>query len=139
MENPTTFTIGPLAKQAGVGVEAIRFYEREGLLPEPPRSASGYRQYSSDSVQRLRFIRKAQTLGFSLNEISELLDLRVDEVGACGAVELRAREKLARVADKITELRRIETALQQLVWACEAREPTGECPILEELKEPAGQ
>lgn len=128
-------TIGGLAKAADIGVETVRFYERKGLLPEPPRSRAGYRQYPPQTVDRLRFIRRAQGLGFSLREITDLLDLRVDEVAACGPVEAQAREKLEQVAEKITELRRIQSALRRLVRACEAREPTGECPILEELQE----
>ncbi len=133
MSETSTLTIGALAQAAGVGVETIRFYERKGLLPEPPRTRAGYRQYPSDTVDRVRFIRRAQGLGFALREISELLDLRVDEVAACGPVEAQAREKLEQVTGKMEELRRIETALQRLVEACEAREPTGACPILEEL------
>ncbi len=133
MSESAPLTIGALAQAANVGVETVRFYERKGLLPEPPRTPSGYRQYPGDTVDRLKFIRRAQGLGFALREILELLDLRVDEVAACGPVEAQAREKLEQVAGKIEELRRIETALQRLVVACEAREPTGECPILEEL------
>ncbi len=133
MSETSTLTIGALAQAAGIGVETVRFYERRGLLPEPPRTPSGYRQYPGDAVDRVKFIRRAQGLGFALREISELLDLRVDEVAACGPVEAQAREKLEQVAGKIEALRRIETALQRLVEACEAREPTGACPILEEL------
>ena len=128
-------TIGALAKAADIGVETVRFYERKGLLPEPPRTQAGYRQYPPETVDRLRFIRRAQGLGFSLREIMELLNLRVDEIAACGPVEAQAREKLEQVAGKIAELRRIQSALRRLVRACEAREPTGECPILEELEE----
>ena len=130
-----TLTIGSLAREAGVGVETVRFYERKGLMPAPPRTASGYRQYAPDAVHRLRFIRRAQGLGFTLHEISDLLELRVDEVGACGAVETRAREKLESVREKMGELQTIERALEGLVDACRAREPTGDCPILEELEE----
>ncbi len=133
MSETYTLTIGALAHAAEVGVETIRFYERKGLLPEPPRTLSGYRQYPGDAVDRVKFIRRAQGLGFALREISELLNLRVNEVAACGPVEAQAREKLEQVAGKIEALRRIETALQRLVEACEAREPTGACPILEEL------
>ena len=133
MSETFTLTIGALAQAAGVGVETIRFYERKGLLPEPPRTPAGYRQYPGDTVHRVKFIRRAQGLGFALREISELLDLRVDEVAACGPVEAQAREKLEQVAGKIQALRRMETALQRLVEACVAREPTGACPILEEL------
>ena len=133
MSETSTLTIGVLAKAAGVGVETVRFYERTGLLPEPPRTPAGYRQYPNDAVDRVKFIRRAQGLGFALREISELLDLRVDEVAACGPVEAQAREKLEQVAGKIEALRLMESALQSLVEACEAREPTGVCPILEEL------
>ena len=133
MSDTSTLKIGALAQAAGVGVETIRFYERKGLLQEPPRTRSGYRRYPGDTVHRLKFIRRAQGLGFALREISELLDLRVDEVAACGPVEAQAREKLEQVHRKIEELRRMETALHRLVEACEAREPTGACPILAEL------
>ena len=133
MSETATLTIGALAQAAGVGVETVRFYERTGLLPEPPRTPAGYRQYPRDTVDLVKFIRRAQGLGFALREISELLDLRVDEVAACGPVEAQAREKLEQVAGKIEALRRMEAALRGLVEACEAREPTGACPILEEL------
>ncbi len=133
MSETSALTIGALAHAAGVGVETIRFYERKGLVPAPPRTPARYRQYPRDTVDRVKFIRRAQGLGFALREISELLDLRVDEVAACGPVEAQAREKLEQVHGKIEELRRMETALQRLVEACEAREPTGGCPILEEL------
>ena len=133
MSETSTLTIGVLAQAAGIGVETVRFYERKGLLPKPPRTPSGYRQYPGDTVDRVKFIRRAKGLGFALREISELLDLRVDEVAACGPVEAQAREKLEQVAGKVEALRRMETALQRLVEACEAREPTSSCPILEEL------
>lgn len=134
MSKSETLTIGAVARATGVGVETVRFYERKGLLPEPPRAPSGYRQYPQDTVDRLRFIRRAQRLGFSLQEISELLELRVDEVAACGAVEARARRKLDEVEGKIAELRSIEAALGRLVSACQAREPTSDCPIMEEFE-----
>ncbi len=135
MSNSGSLTIGKLAAAAGVGRETIRYYERMGLLESPPRSAAGYRHYPHDAVDRLRFIRRAQELGFTLAEIIELLGLRIDEVSACGAVEARAREKLANVEDKIGDLRRIGDALTRLVEKCEAREPTSDCPILEQLEE----
>ena len=135
MANGDALTIGALAAAAGVGRETVRFYERKGLLEAPPRSPAGYRHYSVTVVGRLRFIRRAQGLGFTLKEISDLLALRVDEVAACGTVEARAREKLSRVAEKLTELRRMKRALERLVEACLAREPTSDCPILEELEE----
>lgn len=128
-------TIGPLAERTGVGRETIRFYERKGLIDDPPRSPAGYRLYPPEAVGRLRFIRRAQHLGFTLAEISELLDLRVDDAAGCDAVEARARRKLADVEAKMADLRRISAALGRLVEKCAAREPTGECPILEELEE----
>ncbi len=135
MSTAAALTISHLADAAGVGVETVRFYERTGLMPGPPRTASGYRQYLPDAVERLRFIRRAQGLGFTLEEIGDLLELRVDEVAACSAVEASARAKLLQVEGKIAELRRIQRALGGLVAACEAREPSSECPILEELEE----
>jgi len=135
MPSDDTLTISKLAAAGGVGRETIRYYERKGLLAPPPRSAAGYRHYPPDTVARLRFIRRAQELGFTLAEITDLLGLRIDEVAACGTVEARAREKLVNVEDKIGDLRRISDALTRLVEKCEAREPTSDCPILEELEE----
>ncbi len=137
MPKNVTLTIGALAAAAGVGRETVRFYERKGLIPDPPRSPAGYRRYPEDTVQRLRFIRRAQELGFTLREITELLEFRVDEVSACSTVEVRAREKLKQVEAKISDLRRISSALHRLVEKCQAREPTSDCPILEELEERA--
>lgn len=134
-----TLTIGALARAGGVGVETVRFYERKGLLAPPPRTSSGYRQYPADAVARLRFIRRSQDLGFTLEEIGELLELRVDEVAACHTVEARAREKLESVETKLRELSRLRRVLRGLVNACETREPTSECPILEELEDAEGE
>lgn len=128
-------TIGQLAASAGVGRETVRFYERKGLVPDPGRTPSGYRRYPPDAVERLRFIRRAQGLGFTLEEIGDFLELRVDEVAACGAVEARARRKLESVAEKLAELERMRAVLERLVAACAAREPTSDCPILEEIED----
>ncbi len=130
-----SLTTGALAALAGVGRETIRYYERTGLLDEPPRSQAGYRHYPPDTVDRLRFIRRAQELGFTLVEITELLRLRIDEVSACSAVEARARAKLVTVEEKIQDLRRIGDALEVLVKKCQSRQPTSDCPILEELED----
>ncbi len=135
MSPESSLTIGQLANSAGVGRETVRFYERKGLIPDPGRTDSGYRRYPADAVERLRFIRRAQGLGFTLEEIGDFLELRVDEVAACGAVEARARQKLDSVAEKLTELRRMKKVLERLVAACAAREPTSDCPILEELED----
>ena len=132
----THLTISQLAKHAGVNVETVRYYERRGLLPAPLRSASGYRQYSQDDVAYLRFIRRAQTLGFSLKEIVELLALRVAPETTCEDVRKQAQHKMADVEAKIHTLNRIKGALQQLIVACSGQGPTSACPILEALTTP---
>ena len=126
-------TIGQLAHAAGVGVETIRFYERERLLPPPPRQRSGYRQYPSESVRRVRFIRHAKELGFKLKEIRELLQIRVDPASSCAQVRKRAQDKVADIDDRIQSLQRMKTALERLARKCRGKGPTAECPILEEL------
>lgn len=126
-------TISQLAKQAGVNVETVRYYERRGLLPAPRRGASGYRYYSQDDIAYLRFIRRAQTLGFSLKEIAELLALRVDPETTCEDVRKQAERKMVDVEAKIHTLERIKGALQQLIAACSGQGPTSACPILEAL------
>lgn len=126
-------TIGQLAKQAGVNVETIRYYERRSLLPEPPRRVSGYRQYSPDAVARIQFIKRAQELGFSLNEIQELLSLRVDAESACSEVKQRAESKVAEIEQKMATLQRMKQILTDLMQHCHTQEPTAECPILAAL------
>ena len=128
-----TLTIGQLAKQAGVNVETVRYYERRSLLPEPPRTAAGYRQYSADALRRIGFIRRAQELGFTLHEIGGLLALRVEPDTNCDAVENQAEHAIARIEEKITQLERMRGALHDLAAACRAREPSSDCPILEAL------
>jgi len=126
-------TIGQLAKEADVGVETIRFYERQGLLAEPERRPSGYRQYPRDVVRRVRFIRHAKELGFTLKEIQELLELRVDPQSSCADVRKRAGDKIADIDERIESLGRMKAALERLARKCRGRGPTSECPILEEL------
>ena len=126
-------TIGQVARRAGVGVETVRFYERRGLLDEPARGTSGYRHYAEDVVARLRFIRRAKELGFSLKEIKDLLALRVDPATTCAEVKARAEGKIADIEAKIQALRRMKKALHKLTTACSGRGPTSECPILEAL------
>jgi MerR family copper efflux transcriptional regulator len=130
-----------VARRAGVGVETVRFYEREGLLEEPPRRASGYRQYSEQVVTRLRFIKRSQRLGFSLKEITELLQLRVDAQTSCEEVKLRTEAKLVEVEGKLVELQRMRHALLQVHSLCTGQGPTGRCPMLEALdqQEPLDQ
>lgn len=129
----TPLTIGKLASAAGVGVETIRFYEREGLLPKPPRRRSGYRQYAPDAVARVLFIRRAKELGFTLKEINELLELRVDPDKSCVDVRAMAEAKIADVEQKMADLARIKGALQALARDCRGKGPTSECPILEAI------
>ena len=129
----TSLTIGQLARRAGVGVETVRFYEREGLLKEPARRPSGYRQYDEGVVDRLRFIRRAKQLGFTLNEIKELLSLRIDPSTTCADVKSRAEAKLDDIAAKIRTLQRMKRALVKLTKACSGRGAASECPILEAL------
>ena len=130
MEN---FTIGQLAKKARVNVETVRYYERRGLIPEPPRRRSGYRQYSRDDVARIRFIKRAKELGFSLKEISELLSLRADPQTTCGDVKGQAEAKIADIEGKVRALQRMKEALKKLAASCGGYGPTSECPILEAL------
>ena len=133
MHERTTLTIGKLASAAGVGVETIRFYEREGLGPTPPREPSGYRQYPINAVARVMFIRRAKELGFTLKEIAELLELRVDPDKSCSDVRRLAEAKIIDVKDKMADLARIKGALEQLAKACRGKGPTSECPILEAI------
>lgn len=128
-----TFTIGQVAREAGVGVETVRFYERQGLIEEPSRRASGYRQFDEGVVDRLRFIREAKELGFTLNEIKELLSLKVDPSSSCADVKGRAEAKIADIEEKIRTLQRMKRALVKLTKACKGDGPTSECPILESL------
>ena len=129
-----TFTIGKVAKQAGLGVETIRFYERTGLLEEPPRDDSGYRQYPPEAVVKLRFIKKAKQLGFSLQEIGELFSLRQNQNATCGDVKMRAEEKINNIEEKIRALTRMKEALTELTCHCSGDGPVNECPILTALE-----
>ena len=127
-------TTGALAEAAGVNVETLRFYERKGLLPKPPRRASGYRQYPREDVRRIRFIKRAQELGFSLVEIKELLALRVRPGTTPAEVKGHAEEKLAEIRRKIASLRAMEEALTRLTDACSGHGPMAGCPILHHLE-----
>lgn len=124
--------IGQVASQTGVGVETIRFYERQGLLDPPTRRASGYRQYDEDVVTRIRFIRRGKELGFSLTEIDELLKLRVDP-DACAETKRRVDEKIGQIDEKIRDLQRVRDALSDLASTCGESRDTSQCPILEAL------
>ena len=128
-------TIGTAARKAGVGVETIRFYERRGLIEQPPRpSGNGFRVYPEQSIQRIRFIRQAQDLGFSLKEIEVLLSLRADPTTDCADVRERAQTKLEEVNNKIARLAAIQSALKSLIDACPGQGAVRSCSILEALE-----
>ena len=132
--------IGKLAEKAGVGVETVRFYERRGLIDQPLKPQSyGFRSYPKELVQRIRFIRHAQTLGFTLTEIEELLALRTDPAPDCSDVRDRATAKRAEVAEKIAALKEIQGALDRLIRACPGKGATQACSILQELDAPTSK
>ncbi len=135
MDASGRLTTGRLARLAGVGVETIRFYERRGLLEEPPRTEAGYREYAPETVRRLRFIRRAKELGFTLREIGELLSLRVAPGATCADVRRRAEAKRRDIEEKIRSLEQMNAALAKLSQACRGRGPVGDCPILEALED----
>jgi Hg(II)-responsive transcriptional regulator len=128
-----TLSVGQVAKRAGVGVETVRFYERQGLLDEPARKESGYRQYGDDAVAVLRFIRRAKELGFTLNEIKGLLALRLDGSATRSDVREQATAKVGGIEAKIRDLQRMRDALSGLIATCHGDGPATGCPILEAL------
>lgn len=130
-------TISRVAKAAGVPVETVRYYERRCLLVPVSRMDSGYRLYDDQCVRRLCFIKNAQRLGFTLQEISVLLNLRVQSPTQCTDVKQTADAKLSQVKGKIRSLRNLARALQKLMAACEAEQQTGPCPLLQALEAPA--
>lgn len=127
----TTLTIGQVAKQTDTGVETIRFYERKGLLPDPPRSPSGYRLYTAETSRRLRFIQRAKTLGFTLSEIRELMTLSQD--GSKASVKQITRDKIQDIQSRIRDLTRIMETLTQLESQCSGKGNTEGCPIIRTL------
>ncbi|MBW8074289.1 MULTISPECIES: MerR family transcriptional regulator [Metallibacterium] len=126
-------TIGRVARAAGVAIDTIRYYEREGLLPEPERRLSGYRDYTSDAITRLRFIRRAKELGFSLPEIRELLALSADRERGVRGVKQRAEARLTEIERRIRELKRVQRGLKSLIDACPGHGAPERCPILTAL------
>ena len=127
-------TIGEVAEQANVHVETLRYYERRGLVARPPRSASNYRLYPEDAVRRVRFIKRAQELGFSLHDIKELLALGADPEAGCAEVRACAEAKLKDIDAKIGALTAMKYALSTLVEECSGEGPLSDCPILESLE-----
>lgn len=128
-------TIGKLAKAAGVNLETVRFYERQGLLPKPARTSVGYRAFTPDMVRRIRFIKRAQILGFTLAEIKDLLTLSSTTRSSCGTVREKAEAKLKDIDERITSLQAMHQALTRLSKSCSGKGPISKCPILESLTE----
>ena len=131
--NRESLTIGKLAREAGINLETVRYYERRGLLPKPPRTASGYRLFPADAALRLRFIRRAQELGFSLKEIRELLALRVSPTTTSAEIRKRTEVKIADIEQKIKSLESMRKSLRKLTSSCAGCGPIADCPILESL------
>jgi len=133
MKTTDHISTSELAKRGGVNLETIRYDERQGLLPKPPRSQAGYRQFSPDSVRRVRFIKRAQELGFSLKEIKELLALRITPGSTRADVRKRAEAKITDIEEKVQHLRAMKKALVRLTGSCCGNGPATECPILDSL------
>lgn len=129
-------TIGHAARLSGVGVETIRFYERQKLIEQPPKPQSGFRLYPLETVRKVRFIRRAKEIGFTLREIRELLGFYFDTQISCEEVQERAKIKIADMDNRIADIQKMKSALQLLVDECGRQD--GECPILETLAEDPG-
>lgn len=127
---------GELAASAGVNVQTVRFYERRGLLPKPERTPSGYRVYSPEAVRIIRFIKRAQELGFTLDEVDDLLRLRGNRRATCVEVKAAGQAKMSAVEAKIAALKAMRRALAILLASCERNDRNRDCPILEVLEAP---
>jgi MerR family copper efflux transcriptional regulator len=132
-------TIGQLARQAEVNIDTIRYYERRGLITPLRRKESGYRQYLDDAVVRIRFIKHAKELGFSLDEIAELLSLKLDPKTKCGDIKKRAQKKISEIEGKIQMLERMRVTLVRLTKTCDEGRQASECPILDALDQNVGE
>lgn len=126
--------IGEVAKLSEVGIETIRYYEREGLLAEPQRKPSGYRQYDESVVARLQFIKRAKELGFTLTEIKELLGLWFDANTRCEHVRHKAGLKITDIEEKIRSLQKMKRALKKVISECESRDSVDACPLMEGIE-----
>ena len=134
MSETSGLTIGKLASRSDVTVQTIRYYERNGILPKPARTTSGYRIYSERAVRTLSFIKHAQLLGFTLSEIQELLSLRRQPDTSCENIRQRACQKILDVKNKIERLQRIQGALTKLIEECPGDGPPSECRLVEALE-----
>jgi MerR family transcriptional regulator, copper efflux regulator len=132
-----TLTIGELAQACEINLETLRYYERVGLMHPPPRSSSGHRQYPASAAERIVFIRRAQSLGFTLTEIRELLHLKREQGQLCTDVVKSIDTKLVEVEKKIKDLRSIRSALGKMKELCHGDCLIGDCPILENLEHPS--
>ena len=128
-------SIGDIAKRTGVTVETLRFYEKQGLIPTPARSASGYRQYPQTTVKRVQLVQRAKAVGFTLSDIRELLALRTQPGVTCVDIRRRAESKIAEIEAKLDELERMRQALRRLAAQCSNDGTVSECPILDALED----
>jgi len=128
------FTIGQLAKEAGVPTSTVRYYERRGLLRPATRTGSGaYRRYGDDELGQLRFVRAAQASGFSLDDVATLLGLRDGQTAPCKEVQMLIESRLHDVAERLTDLRRVEQVLKRSLRMCRQKERTGRCEVIDNL------
>lgn len=130
----SVYSIGQVAKQSGVSVETVRYYEKEGLLEVPERKESGYRQFKGDTIARLSFIQQAKKLGFSLKEIGELLSITSDATTVCNDVKQLSQDKLVDIENKIKMLQQMRKSLKKLIDVCPGQAPINDCPILDALQ-----
>lgn len=133
-----SLTAGKVARLAKVNFETLRYYERRGLLPAPQRAGSNYRLYTEESVLRLRFIKQAQELGFSLREINDLLSLRARPGTRCADILRRSKAKVREIDEKVRRLKSMRKALSKLISACSGKGPITACPILESMDAKGG-
>lgn len=127
-------TISEVAEASGVGVETVRFYERKRLIEQPQRPPAGYRRYEEATARRIRFIRQAQELGFTLSEIRQLLELRLDPRRSCADVKSEAETKITDIDAKIASLEVMRKALVEITRSCSGEGPTSACPILDAIE-----
>ncbi len=132
--NRKSYTAGQLAKVANVNIQTVRFYDRQGILKPASRTEAGYRIYDKEGVKRLNFIIQAKELGFSLKEIKEFLELRVQSVQTCDRVRKKTTEKLKDIQNKIAHLKKLEKTFRGLIGNCENRVISNQCPILEKME-----
>jgi len=135
LDDPPPLSTHALAQAAGVNPETLRYYERRGLLEDPPRSPAGYRRYPPEALRRVRFIKQAQALGFTLKEVRSLLDLRVRPGVGCAQIRDRAHEKITDIRERIRALEAMAEALDLLAQRCGGQGPAEACPILDALDE----